>query len=252
MTRRRSNINGSREVFPLLDLPPEIRITIWKYIVLRIQPIEVEHRTRIISNTTPQPSKLRSGRLIHQEDEELRKPTILALAFTCQQLYNEVAPVYYSGNVFHMQLKGLSLCGLLRAGSTAQVMDDYLDEAYIQMSPFIHAIGRKNVAATCTYLLEFTECEQKCAVSDCRWEYSQLLAVHRFLMNLQSHLLGRANLAVQYRYDILMTLREDQKLALWIAGGRCVLRLEDATNLRGNIHLTGLFHQILDRGRQQS
>lgn len=55
-------------------------------------------------------SRLRSGNELrsHQEDDQRRVASKLAVAFTCRQLYLEVTPIYYRENKFHLPWWGLS------------------------------------------------------------------------------------------------------------------------------------------------
>lgn len=86
--------------FPVLKLPAEIRNHIWRYIV--VKDGEVVYRNHMRHLQSPA-SRLRSGNLMksHQEDDERRLSSQLAVAFTCRQLYLEVTPIYYGENVFH-------------------------------------------------------------------------------------------------------------------------------------------------------
>ena len=86
--------------FPILRLPAEIRNQIWRYVV--VKDGEVVYRDHKRQDQTPE-SRLRSGNLIksHQEDDERRRSSQLAIASTCRQIYLEVTPIYYGENVFH-------------------------------------------------------------------------------------------------------------------------------------------------------
>ena len=235
MTRQSSEKGGLNKAFRLRQLPPEIRIRIWRYTVILDRPVELKHRKSIMSKTTFLPSRLRSGRLIHQNDDELRNPTVLAVAFTCRELYLEVAPVYYSGNAFRIHLEGLYICRLLYSGLRgigSRALDNYLDHPGPQMHPFTQAIGPKNAAIIRHYLLDFPDCPDGCPVYRCRWVNSELYAAHTFLIRAQSYLLGKARVAVRFRADIAMILREDQRLVLWTPRGWKILRLEDTAGLK--------------------
>ena len=69
--------------FPLLKLPSEIRTRIWTLVVeVEIVVIDYgDYRSR------------QTGRHFF--------PTTMSLASTCRQMYHEVAPIYYSKNLFH-------------------------------------------------------------------------------------------------------------------------------------------------------
>ncbi len=85
--------------FPLLKLPPEIRNCIWKYVVVKDGCIIF--REYMIYTKSPE-TGLRSGdpAKIYQKDHEPRQTSLLAVAFTCRQLYREVTPIYYGENIF--------------------------------------------------------------------------------------------------------------------------------------------------------
>ena len=104
---------GTEKPFPVLNLPPEIRNRIWRYVVVRggyvkIRPDEYEEHQELIKMLTP--SRLRSGRELqhhHEDDQRRYKPMPLALALASRQLYIEAALIYYSKNTFDFAVDGL-------------------------------------------------------------------------------------------------------------------------------------------------
>ncbi len=93
---RESAVSGT-EPLTILRLPSEVRDIIWGLVVLTRQPIMIHKRHRT-ERTTHNLYRL----AIHRsaEDDQHRAASSLSLAFTCHQLYLEVAPIYYSKNVF--------------------------------------------------------------------------------------------------------------------------------------------------------
>lgn len=85
--------------FPILKFPPEIRNHIWRILVVVDDVLKFrnyDHHAKI-----PE-SRLRSRKptIFHQEDDERRLSSQLAVAFTCRQFYLEVTPIYYGENTF--------------------------------------------------------------------------------------------------------------------------------------------------------
>jgi len=82
--------------FPILKLPSEVRVRICEYTAVDGDPIHIKKRTPVPH------SLLRSGKRIHVNDEHrvATSRSRLALAFTGQQLYMEMTPIYYSKNWF--------------------------------------------------------------------------------------------------------------------------------------------------------
>ena len=72
---------------PLLKLPPEIRNRIWT-LVVKVGTVHIKADC-YWNAVCPIPS----GKHI--------SPTPMAVAFTCQKIYREVTPIYYSKNIFH-------------------------------------------------------------------------------------------------------------------------------------------------------
>lgn len=98
MPRIKKTSSRVQKPFPLLRLPAEIRIHIWRYVVVDDVMILVRNYAR-------------KGRLqdwfatdqaveVQREIDEQRRNSWLAVAFTCRQLYLEVTPVYYGENIF--------------------------------------------------------------------------------------------------------------------------------------------------------
>lgn len=91
-------------LFPIMQLPVEVRQKIWKSVMIFDKPISVEPHGRVLS----QPSYLRSGKqvkmhVVEQEQRKLRSH--FALASTCRQIYLEVVPIYYGTNTFILDSK---------------------------------------------------------------------------------------------------------------------------------------------------
>ena len=102
MPRRKSVATVVQEPFPILKLPPEIRHGIWYFTVVTDRPIAVKYHERQALAAQIRPSTLRSGKRMeaHHNDDVKRMNSFLAVAFTCRQIYQEVAPIYYSKNNF--------------------------------------------------------------------------------------------------------------------------------------------------------
>ena len=87
--------------FPLLKLPSEIRRCIWSYIVVKDGHLIFRNYTEM--------TELEFFRFVHNYDDDLlhtirdkdaEPRSMLAVAFTCRQIYLEVAPIYYGENTF--------------------------------------------------------------------------------------------------------------------------------------------------------
>ena len=105
---RRKKIDSSmiQKPFNVLKLPAEIRSQIWRYAVVLDHPITVKfHERESLAKRLP-PSKLRSGREMedHHRDDVKRTSSMLAVAFTSRQMYNEITPIYYSENTFFFDI----------------------------------------------------------------------------------------------------------------------------------------------------
>ncbi|KAM0804542.1 hypothetical protein BDR22DRAFT_818172 [Usnea florida] len=85
----------SSEEFRLFQLPPEIRLRIWRYVVVKDGDVVLQANLR---NTLLRPIAL--GMRLQQGNDEERLRTRLAVIFTCRQFYLEVAPIYYGENTF--------------------------------------------------------------------------------------------------------------------------------------------------------
>ena len=83
----------SHKPFPIFGLPPEIRHSIWCFVVIVQQQIVV--RAGPITPSFNQPGNLRNI-------EQQRAISKLSPAFTCRQLYHEITPIYYSRNTFQI------------------------------------------------------------------------------------------------------------------------------------------------------
>ncbi|MCJ1276931.1 hypothetical protein MMC21_004739 [Puttea exsequens] len=110
---RRSDRATKQLQSPLLNLAPELRIKIYRYALVRDQPLDLWphkwiERTKT-SEQTPEPLKIR-----HQESlEYVRKELATGLLGTCRQVYVEAAGLFWSDN--HFRFSGRSgWQGLLR------------------------------------------------------------------------------------------------------------------------------------------
>ncbi|MCJ1256032.1 hypothetical protein MMC24_003852 [Lignoscripta atroalba] len=100
-------MNGTEAVstpFTFQKLPPEIRTTIYRYALVKTQPILIRRRYPTRSEQFPR-SKTRSGTSYSPIPKETRKITAigssgLALVLTCRQIYSEAVRVYYGANTF--------------------------------------------------------------------------------------------------------------------------------------------------------
>ena len=111
MSRNKDKSPCVQKPFPLLKLPAEIRIRIWKYVVVNNMMIFV---CNYVGN-----SRLRDwfaaahAVKVHREVDEQRRSSWVAVAFTCRQLYLEVTPIYYRENILTQMItkhsKGLQL-----------------------------------------------------------------------------------------------------------------------------------------------
>ncbi|CAD6576547.1 MAG: hypothetical protein ASARMPREDX12_005274 [Alectoria sarmentosa] len=89
--------------FPVLRLPPEIRNHIWRYVVVKDREVTFRRRIRqplLLEKWLRSGKPRRSQQKLQQEVEERWLSSQLAVAFTCRQLYLEVAPIYYGENTF--------------------------------------------------------------------------------------------------------------------------------------------------------
>ena len=89
--------------FPILILPPEIRIRIWRYTLVKDGDVLIHPYGRQYMMKKIVPSRLRSGKELqwHREDDDRWiNSTSLALIHTSRQLYLETALIYYSENTF--------------------------------------------------------------------------------------------------------------------------------------------------------
>ena len=103
MPKKKSTL-AVQKPLPILNFPPEIRVHIWRYTVVKDEDVMVRPRARQEFMKKMVPSRLRSGKELqwHQEDDERRmNSTPLALAHTSRQLYLEAALIYYSENMFN-------------------------------------------------------------------------------------------------------------------------------------------------------
>lgn len=102
MARKKKVVAATQKPFPVLDLPPEIRNRIWRFVVVTDEPVKVIHHGRAELAGRFRPSKLRSGKEIesHRKDDIMRCSSILTVAFTCRRAYLEITPIYYSKNTF--------------------------------------------------------------------------------------------------------------------------------------------------------
>lgn len=98
---------------PLLSLPPELRTKIYRYALIRDEPLNLWPHTWTKDDDTPKsPTNLLKIR--HQESlEYVRKEMATGLLGTCRQVHNEAALFFWSDN--HFKFTGRSgWQGLLR------------------------------------------------------------------------------------------------------------------------------------------
>ncbi|KAL9072880.1 MAG: hypothetical protein Q9161_003251 [Pseudevernia consocians] len=83
---------------PLLKFSSEIRNRIWEYVVAKDGEVILRNHKRRVRLL----ERRQSGgpTETYQEDDDQRRSSQLALAFTCRQLYLEVTPIYYGQNTF--------------------------------------------------------------------------------------------------------------------------------------------------------
>ncbi|MCJ1253654.1 hypothetical protein MMC24_001466 [Lignoscripta atroalba] len=101
MRRKKDPSPERRDRFYLfLRLPTEVRINIYKYVVIADHPIAIRPRQPKDCGS----SITRSGRPMRPGVDEIERNTReishLAVAFTCRQIYAEAAPIYYAKNQF--------------------------------------------------------------------------------------------------------------------------------------------------------
>ncbi|MCJ1454034.1 hypothetical protein MMC28_004384 [Mycoblastus sanguinarius] len=129
-------MSNAPKSFPVLKLPAELRIRIWTLTVVSDKPIIVkEHHRGFIP-----PSLLRSGTQLHLQDDQRRMFSRLAVAFTCRQIYLEVAPIYYSMNIFSI------------ITSNARILNSFV------LQNFRRAIGPRNTEAITALRLNLEHC----------------------------------------------------------------------------------------------
>ena len=82
---------------PILELPAEIRLMIWRHVLISDRPVGLrKHKNRELPN-----SRLRSGEKFKFEgNPQYEYSTQFSLALTCRQVYLEATPIYYGENSF--------------------------------------------------------------------------------------------------------------------------------------------------------
>ena len=104
---RRRSVAGDEPQVQILKLPLEIRLRIWKLVLVFEEPIFVKHHARQIQH---EPSFLRSGKQVKLDilsQEQRKLSSQFALPSTCRQVYLEAAPVYYGLNTFELSPSSL-------------------------------------------------------------------------------------------------------------------------------------------------
>ncbi|KAI4131484.1 MAG: hypothetical protein LQ347_002973 [Umbilicaria vellea] len=94
---------GAASLSPLLQLPTEIRNTIYQLVMKSSNPIERERGTYALfpdKDTRTQ----HDTRAWYQRRPHIETPTSLSLALTCSQLYRETSGYYYTLNRFLLSL----------------------------------------------------------------------------------------------------------------------------------------------------
>ena len=182
----------------------------------------LKHRKRIISTESFQPSRLRSGKEVHQEDDERRKPTTLAVAFACRDLYHEVSPMYYSGNIFLMKFDG----GCVRHVADLELApyDKLRRQAEESLGSFLEAIGANDAALIESFCFEFRECN-----GNSLWLLSQVVACRAFLAEFKRNFPGKTRLLMTVLDGVKMMLGGEKQAVIWTPAGRMVMSLDNPT-----------------------
>ena len=112
--------------FPILELPPEIRKYIWRCAIV----IDRDVMFRNCMTYHKSEDGLRYGKpaKICPNDSDPRQTSLLAVAFTCRQIYLEVTPIYYGENTFCWD-------------------SDYMHVKWREFKKFADAIGPTNASS---------------------------------------------------------------------------------------------------------
>lgn len=93
-----------------LQLPAELRVEIYKLAFIGDRDHDKGYEIGRPIGRMPPKSRLRSGKSIRPFSEDVREKQrglegtpILAIAFTCRQVYLEAAPIYYGGIIWHFR-----------------------------------------------------------------------------------------------------------------------------------------------------
>lgn len=107
---RDSNNSFDRTFHRFLQLPLELRIKIYRLAFIGFRDHHKGYEVGRPVGRMPRRSRLRSGKSIRPFSEDVREnqralegTPILAIAFTCRQVYLEAAPIYYGGIIWHFR-----------------------------------------------------------------------------------------------------------------------------------------------------
>ena len=110
----------------ILELPSEIRRCIWTYVVVKDGHLIFRDYTEmLLEHVNATISKL--GEFTEPRLKDAEPRSLLAVAFTCRQIYLEVAPIYYGQNNFCLSY-----------------YYDFVSSCYEPCQRFTEAIGPEN------------------------------------------------------------------------------------------------------------
>lgn len=193
-----TRIKKSSPVFPILEIPPEIRNLIWRYTVIAAGAIQLEQHSSQHTRGQLSPSFLRSGKQIHAEDDRRLVPSRLAVAFTCRLLYLEISPIYYSHNCFAMPLTSMVTA---------------LEEA----QNFVTAVGPenarciRNVCLVLPGIMPLLHLRLTLMLGAGALDNTPLLMLKSFLVETQAIFLGEPAIVLSCRTVVMMVLTSDRK-----------------------------------------
>lgn len=160
------------------------------------EAIQLEQHGRQHTRGQLAPSLLRSGTQIHAEDDRRLIPSLLAIAFTCRQLYLEVTPIYYSHNWFAMPLISM-------------------EAALEKTQAFVTAIGPENARCLrnlCLVLpgtMSFFHLRLTLMIGAELLGLSPLVVLKSFLVETQAIFLGKPIIVLSCKTVVMMLLTSD-------------------------------------------
>ena len=184
--------------FPVLKLPPKFRNLIWRNTVVSAEAIQLEQRGRQHSRRKFAPSLHRSGKQIHAKDDKELVSSRLTVAFTCQQLYLEITPIYCSYNWSAMPLISMitalveaqDLIKAIRPENARCMQSIYL--MLPEIMPLLHQ--RLNLLLPADVL-----------------DRSPLSALESFLVEMRAIFLGEPAIMLSCRTVVMTVLTSDRK-----------------------------------------